>query len=331
MKRKLIIQIPCFNEEEMLPSTLACLPREVEGFDVVEWLIIDDGSRDSTVEVARAHGVDHVVRLPENRGLARAFMAGLNGCIERSASVIVNTDADNQYEGSDIPKLVRPILEGRADIVVGERPIENIKEFSSLKKLLQKMGSWVVRKVSNTQVLDAPSGFRAISREAAIQLQVFSEYTYTLETIIQAGHKGMFITSVPIRTNPQTRESRLMRSTLGYIRRSMETIVRIFITYQPFKFFFYPGTVALMMGIGIGVRFLVFFLIGEGEGKVQSLLLGTMLITIGFFLWVIAVIADLLSVNRRLIEEGNRRIRKLEDKIDGMGEIWSEEPRMKTR
>ena len=320
MRRKLIIQIPCFNEEEILPMTLACLPREVDGFDEVEWLVIDDGSVDSTVEVARKNGVDHVVRLPENRGLARAFMAGLNGCLERGADVIVNTDADNQYEAADIPLLVKPIVEGRADIVVGERPIEDIKDFSPLKKLLQKLGSWVVRKASKTTVPDAPSGFRAIGREAAMQLQVFSEYTYTLETIIQAGHKGMFVTSVPIRTNPKTRESRLMGSSASYIRRSFETIVRIFITYQPFKFFFYPGAIALLAGLGIGVRFLIYFFMGNGEGKIQSLLLATILILIGFFLWVIAFVADLISVNRRLLEESNKRIRKLEHSIEFMSQ-----------
>jgi len=315
LARKLVIQIPCFNEEATLPRTLACLPKAVDGFDAVEWLIVDDGSSDATVEVAKANGVHHVVRLPENRGLARAFMAGLDGCLECGADVIVNTDADNQYDASCIPELVAPILAGKADMVIGKRPIEFIDDFSPFKKLAQRVGSWVVRKASNTRVPDAPSGFRAYSRDAAMQLQVFSEYTYTLETIIQAGHKGMFVTSVPIRTNPRTRDSKLVRSTLGYIGRSFSTIVRIFITYQPFKFFFVPGTVSLLAGVGIGVRFLVYFFSGHGEGKVQSLLLATMLILIGLFLWVIAVVADLISVNRRLLEENNRRLRKLEDKL----------------
>jgi glycosyltransferase involved in cell wall biosynthesis len=313
--RKLVIQIPCFNEEATLPAALADLPTRVEGFDVVEWLIVDDGSTDATVATAAAHGVHHVVRLPENRGLARAFMAGLNACLERGADVIVNTDADNQYDATCIPDLVAPILAGNADIVIGARPIDYIDHFSPLKKLLQRLGSWVVRKASGTRVPDAPSGFRAFSREAAMQLQVFSAYTYTLETIIQAGHKGMFLASVPIRTNPKTRESRLVRSTSGYVGRSIATIVRIFITYQPFKFFFYPGTVAVLAGVAIGARFLAYFLAGHGEGKIQSLLLASVLVLIGFFLWVIAFVADLISVNRRLLEENNLRLRKIEEEI----------------
>lgn len=234
---KLIIQIPCFNEEETLPKCLAELPREVEGFDEVEWLVIDDGCKDNTVKVAQEHGVDHFVHFTKNKGLATGFMAGIDACLKLGADVIVNTDADNQYNASDIPKLVKPILTGEAEVVVGSRPIDNIEHFSSLKKLLQKMGSCVVRIVSKTKVKDVTSGFRAISRDAAMQMNVFNEYTYTLETIIQAGQKHMAITSVPVRTNEFLRPSRLMSSIPSYISKSMSTIVRIFVVYKPFRFF----------------------------------------------------------------------------------------------
>jgi glycosyltransferase involved in cell wall biosynthesis len=237
---KLIIQIPCFNEEKALPVTLKELPRELPGISKIEWLIIDDGSTDRTVEVAKELGVDHVVRLINHQGLAKGFMAGLQACIDNGADIIVNTDADNQYYAGDIPKLIQPILDGKAEIVVGARPISEIKHFSPLKKLFQKWGSWMVRKVSHTDVEDAPSGFRAISREAAMHLHVFSEYTYTLETIIQAGQKGMAIISVPVRTNDFLRKSRLIHSIPAYLARSSNTILRIFMTYQPLEFFRIP-------------------------------------------------------------------------------------------
>jgi len=246
---KLIIQIPCFNEAETLPIALAELPRQVEGFDSVEWLIIDDGSTDNTSEVAMTQGVDHVVRLPRNQGLAKGFMAGLDACLREGADVIVNTDADNQYCAGDIPKLVAPILAGKAEVVIGCRPIDDIEHFSPIKKILQKLGSYVVRIASKTETPDAPSGFRAISRSAAMKLNVFSEYTYTLETIIQAGQKGMAIISVPIRTNRDLRPSRLVKSIPSYIRRSILTIVRIFVVYQPFRFFVTIGLILFTLGL----------------------------------------------------------------------------------
>lgn len=313
---KLIIQIPCYNEEETLPVTLADLPREVPGVDEVEWLIIDDGSRDATAEVARAHGVDHIVQFKSNRGLAKAFLAGLDACLRAGADIIVNTDADNQYRAEDIANLVQPVLAGSAEIVVGARPISEIEEFSLSKKILQRFGSWVVRSASSAQVPDAPSGFRAMSREAAMRLNVFSEYTYTLETIIQAGRKGIAIQSVPIKTNPATRPSRLISSIPAYIRRSAETIVRISMTYRPFRFFAWPGFLLLLAGSLIGVRFLIFYFNGAGGGHVQSLLLGTLLLGTGFFLMVSGLIADLLSVNRKLSEDIQYRIRRIERKLE---------------
>ncbi len=300
---KLIIQIPCYNEAETLAIALAALPRQVPGFDVVEWLVIDDGSRDNTVEVAKANGVDHVVRHARNQGLARAFMTGLDTSLCLGADVIVNTDADNQYNADDIPKLTAPIVAHRADIVVGARPIETIKHFSLAKKLLQKLGSWVVRVASKTDIPDAPSGFRAMSRSAAQRLMVFNDYTYTLETIIQAGQKNMAITSVPIRVNKDLRPSRLVKSIPSYIKQSIVTIVRIFIIYRPFRFFATIG--ALIFGIGflIGLRFLMHFFEGEGEGHVQSLILAALMLGIGFQTLLIAIVADLLAANRRLVED----------------------------
>jgi len=300
---KLIIQIPCLNEAETLAIALSALPRKVAGFDVVEWLIIDDGSRDDTVEVAKANGVDHVVSHSRNQGLARAFMTGLDSCLRLGADVIVNTDADNQYNAEDIPNLTAPILAHRADIVVGARPIETIKHFSLVKKLLQKLGSWVVRVASKTDIPDAPSGFRAMSRSAAQRLMVFNDYTYTLETIIQAGQKNMAITSVPIRVNKDLRPSRLVKSIPSYIQRSIVTIVRIFIIYRPFRFFATIGFVLFGAGFLIGLRFLLHYLSGEGEGHVQSLILAGLLLGIGFQTLLIAFVADLLAANRRLIED----------------------------
>lgn len=313
--RKLIIQIPCYNEEETLPQTLAELPREVPGIDVVEWLVIDDGSRDRTAEVARAHGVDHIVQFKTNLGLSRAFLAGLDACLRHGADVIVNTDADNQYRAEDIPKLVAPVVEGMAEIVVGARPIEEIQDFSFLKKLLQRFGSWVVRSASKAEVLDAPSGFRAISREAAMRLNVFNDYTYTLETVIQAGRKGFAIKSVDIRTNPATRPSRLVKSIPRYIRRSAETIVRISMTYRPFRFFALPGLISLLGGLAVCGRFLWYYFQGAGGGHIQSLLLGVLLLGLGFFLMVTGLIADLLSVNRKLSEDIQYRIRRIEQTL----------------
>lgn len=300
---KLIIQIPCFNEAATLPATLADLPRSVPGFDEVEWLVIDDGSADETRRVARDHGVDHVVGHTSNQGLARAFMTGLDACLQRGADVIVNTDADNQYKAAGIPALVAPVLDGTADIVVGERPIRIIRHFSPVKKALQKLGSWAVRMASKTAIPDAPSGFRAISRAAAQRLVVFSDYTYTLETIIQAGHKNIAITSVPVEVNEELRPSRLVTSVRAYVTRSIVTIVRVFIIYRPFRFFTTLAAVCFLAGFAIGVRFMVFYLSGDGSGHVQSLLLATLLMGAGFQLFVVAFVADLLAANRKLLEE----------------------------
>jgi glycosyltransferase involved in cell wall biosynthesis len=300
---KLIIQIPCYNEAATLGIALAALPREVPGFDKVEWLIIDDGCTDNTVEVALAHGVDHVVRHTRNQGLARGFMNGLQACLEHGADVIVNTDADNQYNADDIPALTRPILEGKADIVIGARPIAAIEHFSPIKKLLQKLGSWVVRVASKTSIPDAPSGFRAMSRSAARRLTVFSDYTYTLETIIQAGQKNMAITSVPIRVNGDLRPSRLVKSITSYIQRSIVTIIRVFVIYRPFRFFASIGIALFMLGFIIGLRFLYKWLTVDYDGHIQSLILASSLLIIGFHTILIAFVADLLSANRKLMEE----------------------------
>ncbi len=302
---KLIIQIPCFNEAETLGIALSALPRQVPGFDTVEWLIIDDGSTDDTVKVALEHGVDHVVRHTRNQGLARGFMNGLQACLERGADVIVNTDADNQYQADDIPLLTAPIVAGKADIVVGARPIEAIEHFSPIKKLLQRLGSWVVRVASKTSIPDAPSGFRAMSRSAAQRLTVFSDYTYTLETIIQAGQKNMAITSVPVRVNGDLRPSRLVKSISSYIRRSIVTIIRVFVIYRPFRFFGSIGLVLFSAGFLIALRFLYKWLMSDYgyDGHIQSLILASSLMIIGFQTILIAFVADLLSANRKLMEE----------------------------
>jgi glycosyltransferase involved in cell wall biosynthesis len=313
---KLIIQIPCYNEEQTLGVTLQALPREVSGFSDVEWLIIDDGSQDRTVEVAREYGVDHIVRLTRNQGLAVAFTTGLEAALTAGADVIVNTDADNQYNADDIPKLVGPIVEGKADLVIGARPIESIQHFSRVKRMLQGLGSWAVRVASRTDVPDAPSGFRAMSRRAAMELNVFTNYTYTIETIIQAGQKRLAIGSVPVRVNEDLRPSRLVKSVFSYVRRSMFVIGRIFVTYKPFAVFTTLGALAFIPGLILGARFLLFFLEGQGDGHVQSVILSALLMGLGFFLYVIGIIADLISVNRKLLEKINFRLRKLE--LDGL-------------
>jgi glycosyltransferase involved in cell wall biosynthesis len=308
-KVKLIIQIPCYREEKTLSITLAKLPRHVPGFDKVEWLVIDDGSDDGTVSVAKASGVDHVVSHTRNQGLARAFMTGLDACLSLGADVIVNTDADNQYNADDIPALTTPILQHNADIVVGTRPISTISHFSPAKKMLQKLGSWIVRMVSQTDIPDAPSGFRAFSRTAAQQLMVFNDYTYTLETIIQAGQKNMAITSVPIRVNEDLRPSRLVKSIPSYVWRSIFTIVRIFMIYQPFRFFGIIGAVLFGAGFLIGVRFLWTYFTNSGVGHVQSLILGSILMVMGFQAFLAAFIADLMAANRKLMEDIRYRLR----------------------
>ena len=310
---KLIIQIPAFNEEETLPITLGALPREVPGVDVVEWLVIDDGSEDRTAEVARECGVDYLVKLPRNRGLAKAFSAGLDACLRHGADIIVNTDADNQYCAADIPKLIEPILFDQMEIVVGARPISEISHFSFSKKILQKMGSWIVRLASKTTIPDAPSGFRAFSREAAMRINVFSAYTYTLETIIQAGQKNMAITSVPIRTNPPLRPSRLMTSMTRYMRSSLLIIIRIFMTYQPARFFGIPGVVAIVAGAMASYPFLHDYYFADGPpGHRELLILSVTLILLGTFLVITGLVADLIAVNRQLLEEVRFRLRRIE-------------------
>ena len=307
---KLIIQIPCYNEERTLGTTLAALPRYLPGIDTIEWLVINDGSKDRTVEVAKANGVDHIVQFTTNQGLAKAFMAGLQASLKAGADIIVNTDADNQYCADDIPQLIKPILLGQAEIVVGARPIWKTKQFSPTKKLLQNLGSWVVRLASKTNIPDAPSGFRAFSREAALQLNVFNNYTYTLETIIQAGQKGMAITSVPIRTNSVLRPSRLVKSIPSYVVRSLFTILRIFMIYKPLRFFLLAGSVPFSLGVIIGVRWLIFFVAGSERTRIPSLILAAILILIGFQLWMFGLVADLMSANRKLVEEVQLRMRR---------------------
>ena len=307
---KLIIQIPCLNEAKTLGIALAELPRSVPGIDKVEILIVDDGSTDDTVAVARAAGVDHIVRHPANFGLARAFMTGLDASLKLGADIIVNTDADNQYCAADIPALVAPILEGRAEYVIGTRPIARIEHFSPVKKFLQNLGSCVVRRISGTQVEDAPSGFRALSRDAAMRMNVFNRYTYTLETIIQAGYKNIPILCVPVRVNADLRPSRLVKSVPRYIQRSIFTMIRIFVVYRPFKFFFSIGTVFSLVGFLLGCRFLWHWLAGGGRGMTQSLILAAVLMLMGTVFSMMAFIADLLSVNRQLLEDIQYRQRR---------------------
>ena len=310
---KLIIQIPCYNEAEVLPTTLAQLPRELPGISRIEWLVIDDGSTDGTAEVARAAGVDHVVRFPHNRGLARAFVAGLDAAVSHGADLIVNTDADNQYPADEIPRLIEPILAGRADFVIGARRISEIEHFSSGKKLLQRLGSRVVRAASGTAVPDGPSGFRAMTRDAALRMNVFGSYTYTLETIIQAGHGDLTIESVSIRTNGYARPSRLIPSVSSYVRRSAATIFRIFLLYRPFRVFMLLGSVPIAAGLALFLRWiLLYLLVDPTRSRAPSLIAGAALVMIGFQLWTFALIADLLAANRRLLEDVQRRVRGLE-------------------
>ncbi|MDQ3850940.1 MAG: glycosyltransferase family 2 protein [Actinomycetota bacterium] len=310
---KLIIQIPCFNEEQTLPVTLADLPREMAGFDTVEWLIIDDGSEDGTIAAARAGGVDHVVRLTNNKGLAAGFQAGLDACLKLGADVIVNTDADNQYDGRDIPKLVEPIMAGRADMVVGDRQVQMIEHFSPLKKTLQRLGSWVVRRASSTAVPDTTSGFRAYNREAAIQMAVVSKFTYTLETIIQAGKLLVAVDHVAIRTNPKTRESRLFPSMWAYVRRNSASIFRIYAQYEPLKVFMTAAFVLVLIAFAVWGRFAYFYIVqDEGAGHVQSLILGAVLFNAAMVLAALGVIGDLLAAQRTMAQRTFERVRRIE-------------------
>ena len=309
---KLIIQIPCLNEAETLPATLADLPREIAGIDTIEWLVIDDGSDDATARVARGHGVDHVIRFRTHKGLAAAFMAGLDASVRLGADYIVNTDADNQYAGSDIAALVQPLLDGSADIVIGDRNVATLQRMPPLKRWLQRMGSWVVRRVSNTGVPDATSGFRAYTREAALRQTVVSDFSYTLETIIQAGRKRMAIAHVPVTTNDATRPSRLFDSVFTYVRKSAATIVRTYTLYEPLTVFTAAGLTLVTGGLGISLRFLYFYFNGAGSGHVQSLILSAVLLIVGFQVLLIGLLADVLSANRKLTEELLYRMRTLE-------------------
>jgi glycosyltransferase involved in cell wall biosynthesis len=310
--KKLIIQIPCLNEAATLPATLADLPRKVAGVDVVEFLIVDDGSRDNTADVARACGADHVVRFRRNKGLAAAFTAGIDAALKQGADYIINTDADNQYAGHEIPKLLEPLLRGEADIVIGDRNIAEVQHMSWRKRQLQRLGSWVVRQVSNTSVPDTTSGFRAYTREAALRMTIVSEFSYTLESIIQAGKKRMAIAHVPVKTNPRTRDSRLFDSIFSYIKKSAATIVRIYAMYEPLKVFTYIGLAVFGAGFAVGLRFLYYFFTGTGYGHLQSLILAAVLLIVGFQILVIGLLADVISGNRKLLEDLLYRVRTLE-------------------
>ena len=309
---KLIVQVPCFNEEETLPRVVADIPREVSGFDEVEVLVIDDGSSDRTAELALELGVDHVVTLKQNQGLTRAFRAGLDAALSQGADVIVNTDGDHQYPGRYIDALTRPIIEGRADIVVGDRQTATIAHFSWLKRRLQALGSWVVRTLSGTDVPDAVSGFRAISRDAALQLNIVSPFSYTIEMLIQAGNKRLAVSSVPITTNPTTRRSRLARSTPRFISRSVSTMARIYSMYRPLGTFTLIGGLVGALGAAPILRFLYFWSIGEGDGHIQSLVLGGVLVIIGFVTLMIGLLSDLINFNRQLLEMTLEKVRRLE-------------------
>ncbi|MEX1307792.1 MAG: glycosyltransferase family 2 protein [Eubacteriales bacterium] len=314
---KLIIQIPCYNEEETLPITFADLPQKIDGVDTIEYLIIDDGSQDRTIEIAKEIGVNHIVRQKQNAGLAKGFMAGIDACLRLGADIIVNTDGDNQYCGHDIPKLIQPILRGEADFVVGDRETDKIEHFSSLKKKLQKLGSGVVRRASEANVTDTTSGFRAYSREAAMRLNVISDYSYTLETIILAGRQKIAVANVPIRTNEKLRESRLFKSMGSYIKKSGATIVRTYAQVKPLKIFGGLSAVMLLAGLVVLIRYLFFYFSGDGSGHVQSVLLGVMLLVIGFQVGVFGLLADAVAANRKINEELLYRVKKMEyDKND---------------
>lgn len=306
---KLVIQIPCLNEEESLPITLSALPKHIDGIDEIKVLVVNDGSTDRTIEVAKKHGISDFVNFTHNKGLAKAFSAGLNKALEMGADIIVNTDADNQYNASDIEKLVRPIIDGNADIVIGSRPVNKISHFSIIKKLLQNFGSFVMRCVSSTSVKDAPSGFRAFSRNAAIQMNIFDNYTYTLETIIQAKAKGLVIENVEIDVNPELRRSRLFSNIFVYIRRSIFTMLRMFIVYRPFRFFITVGILFLLAGLIPGVRFVWYFLTGDGQGHIQSLILAAILLLTGVQVSLIAVLSELIAINRKLLEDIQSRVK----------------------
>jgi glycosyltransferase involved in cell wall biosynthesis len=314
---KLIVQIPCFNEAETLPATVREIPRHMDGIDTVEILVIDDGSTDNTVSVAEAIGVDHIVRNIKNMGLASTFFVGLNASLRLGADIIVNTDGDNQYHGRDIPKLIAPILKGDADMVIGDRNTDNLTHFSSSKRKLQRLGSFIVRVLSDTDVIDAVSGFRAFSRDAAMRTHIVSDFSYTIETIIQGSNKRMVIANVPVGTNPVTRESRLASSTSRFVIRSMATMIRSFAMYRPLRVFLYIGLLLIAGGLIPSVRFLVYFIAGESAGHIQSLILAAILFITGFQVLMIGLLADIISLNRRLIEETLYRVKRIElDHLD---------------
>jgi glycosyltransferase involved in cell wall biosynthesis len=309
---KLVIQIPCYNEEFYLERTLRDIPRQIPGIDEIEFVAIDDGSTDRTAEVARRAGVQHLVRFRNRKGLAQAFMAGLDASLKAGADIIVNTDADNQYCGADIPLLIEPILSGEADMVIGDRTIDKLTHISPLKRFLQRWGSWAVRRISGTDIPDCTSGFRAYNREAALRINIVSQFTYTLESIIQGGKKNIAITHVPVRTNKETRESRLFSSLWEYVKRSLSTMVRIYTMYDAFKIFLFIGTVGLLLGVLLSLRFLCFYFTSGGRGHIQSLIFAAIFMIVGFQVLLIGLIADIISSNRRLIEDALYRIRKME-------------------
>lgn len=309
---KLIVQIPCYNEEKTLPETVRDIPRDIDGIDKVEILIIDDGSTDKTVAIAEEIGVDHIIRNTNNKGLAHSFLTGLDACLRLGADIIVNTDGDNQYKGHHIPKLIAPILAGTAEIVVGNRQTENIPHFSWTKKKLQRIGSLVVRVLSETDIPDAVSGFRAFSREAAMTINIVSDYSHTIETIIQAGKKKVAITSVPIETNPKTRDSRLMKSIPRFLMRQFDTTIRTYAMYKPLRVFSYMGFLFILCGLIPSVRFLIYYMMGQGGGHIQSLILAAILFIVGFQVLILGLIGDVLSFNRKLLEKILIRVKRIE-------------------
>ena len=313
---KLIIQIPCYNEAETLEIALNDLPKHIDGIDTIEYLIINDGSSDKTVEVARRWGVHYVVHFGRNRGLAKGFMAGLDACLRNGADIIVNTDADNQYCGDDIETIVRPILEGKSDIVIGSRPIDQTEHFSPMKKRLQHLGSWVVRRASRSEIPDAPSGFRAFSREAALRLNVTNEYTYTLETIVQAGREKIPMQAENVRTNSELRPSRLFHSMFGYIKKSILTIFRTYVMYKPLAFFTILGFIPFTIGVILGIRFLVAFFAGNASGHVQSLILASTLLMMGFMTWVVGILSDTIAAERKILEDAQYHARRADYAAD---------------
>ena len=320
---KLIIQIPCYNEAQSLSSTIKALPRQIEGVDLVEFLVVDDGSNDNTVDTAKKSGVDHIIQLPRHLGLAAAFVAGLEACLKRGADIIVNTDADNQYNAADIPALIQPILAGEADLVIGDRGVSSLPQFSPAKRALQRLGSWVISHASGVKTPDATSGFRAVSREAALETLVLSNYSYTLETLIQAGSRRMNVIYVPVRTNPTTRPSRLMNNVPHYLVNSSATILRAYTMYRPLRVFTIIGSLLTVFGVILGLRYIYYFMIGQGGGKVQSLILAAIFLIIGFQVFLIGLLADLIGFNRKIMEDILFRLRRLELKTpDPSSEIF---------